>query len=134
MVDATNDTYRIYELLSGLKLGQIGLQRPKNSQGDRGRTFLRKKPRCERKRSMASQLTIEREETIFKKRRGKLGEQWFVRVSCNLFEPRIFGPFLAEQEAEHFREGAEFELRKLLDCQLPHLSEEFQLSPPRVEL
>jgi len=83
---------------------------------------------------MASQLTIEREETIFKKRRAKVGEQWFVRVSCNLFAPRIYGPFVAEQEAERFREGAEFELRKLLDCQLPHLSGESHLPHPRVEL
>lgn len=83
---------------------------------------------------MASHLTIEREETIFRKRRTKVGEQWFVRLSCNLFEPRIFGPFLAEQEAERFREGAEFEFRKLLDCQLSNLSGEFQLPPPRIEL
>ncbi len=83
---------------------------------------------------MASQLTAEREETIFKKRQAKVGDQWFVRVSCNLFEPRIFGPFLAEQDAERFREGAEFELRKLLDGQLPRLSGELKLPSPRVEL
>lgn len=83
---------------------------------------------------MASQLTIEREETIFKKRRPKVRDQWFVRISCNLFEPRIFGPFPAEHEAERFREGAEFELRKLMDCQLSHLSGELQLPPPRIEL
>ena len=83
---------------------------------------------------MASPLTIEREETIFKKRRAKLGDQWFVRVSCNLFEPRIYGPFVAEQDAERFREGAEFELRKLLDGQLHTLSSDFLLSSPRVEL
>jgi len=83
---------------------------------------------------MASQLTIEREETIFKKRRAKGGDQWFVRVSCNLFEPRIFGPFPAEQEAERFREGAEFELRKLMDCELSHLSAESKLPHPRIEL
>lgn len=83
---------------------------------------------------MASQVTIEREETVFKKRRPKIGDQWFVRVACNLFEPRIYGPFVGEHEAERFREGAEFELRKLLDCELPNLSGEFRLSPPRVEI
>ena len=83
---------------------------------------------------MASQMTIEREETIFKKRKPKIGEQGFVRISCNLFEPRIYGPFLAEQEAERFREGAEFELRKLLDYQLPILSGEYRLPHPRMEL
>ena len=83
---------------------------------------------------MANQATIEREEIVFKKRRPKLGNQWFVRISCSLFEPRIYGPFLGEEEAERFREGAEFELRKLLDCQLSNLSGEFQLHTPRVEI
>ena len=83
---------------------------------------------------MASQATIEREAVVFKKRRAKGSEQWFVRVSCNMFQPRIYGPFLTEHEAERFREGAEFELRKLLDCHLSTLSGDIPLSPPRVEL
>ena len=83
---------------------------------------------------MASQVTIEREETIFKKRRHKGTDQWFVRVACNFFQPRIYGPFPAEIDAERFREGAEFELRKLLDCQLPNISGDFHLSSPRVEI
>ncbi len=83
---------------------------------------------------MASQVTIEREGVVFRKRKSKSSEQWFVRVSCNLFQPRVYGPFIAEQDAEHFREGAEFELRKLLDCQLSTLSGDDHLSPPRVEL
>ena len=83
---------------------------------------------------MAGHLTIEREETVFKNQRSKVGGQWFVRVSCNFFEPRIYGPFIAEEEAERFREGAEFELRKLLDGQLTTLSSEFLLTSPRIEL
>ena len=73
----------------------------------------------------AGNLTTEREEMIFKNRGSKVGKQWFVRVSCNFFEPRIYGPFIAEEEAERFREGAEFELRKLLDGELQTLSSEF---------
>jgi len=83
---------------------------------------------------MASQVTIEQEGVVFRKSKSKSRKQWFVRVSCNLFQPRVYGPFVAEQDAEHFREGAEFELRKLLDCQLSSLSGDNHLSPPRVEL
>ena len=53
-------------------------------------------------------------------------------MSCNFFEPRIYGPFVAEEEAERFREGAEFELRKLLDGQLQTLSSEFLLPPAHI--
>lgn len=79
---------------------------------------------------MASQVAIAHEDAIFKKRRLKGQGQWFVRVACNFLEPRVYGPFLDEQEAERFREGAEFELRKLLDCQLPSISGEFHLPSP----
>jgi len=67
---------------------------------------------------MAAQLSLDREVVIFKKGR----QQWFVRVTCNFLEPRVYGPFPAQSEAQRFREGAEFELRKLLDFQLPSLS------------
>ncbi len=71
---------------------------------------------------MTSQATIEHKETmVFAQRRTKGDAQWFVRVTCNFLEPRVYGPFPDEHEAERFREGAEFELRKLLDCQLPIL-------------
>ncbi len=74
---------------------------------------------------MTSQATIEDKETmVFTKRRSKGEARWFVRVACNFLEPRVYGPFPDEHEAERFREGAEFELRKLLDCQLPTLSNE----------
>ncbi len=71
---------------------------------------------------MTSQATIEHKETmIFAQRRTKGEARWFVRVACNFLKPRVYGPFPDAHEAERFREGAEFELRKLLDCQLPTL-------------
>ena len=66
--------------------------------------------------------TIEREVAIFKKHQRQGETRWFVRVSCNFLEPRVYGPFPDKHEAERFREGTEFELRKLLDCELPNLS------------
>ena len=83
---------------------------------------------------MASHATLEREAVVFSKRKSKNREQWFVRISCNLFQARIYGPFVAEQDAERFREGAAFELRKLLDCQLPTLSGNDHLHSPQLEL
>ncbi len=71
---------------------------------------------------MASRGTIEQEVAIFKQHQHEGQTGWFVRVSCNFLEPRVYGPFTDEQEAERFRGGAEFELRKLLDCELPSLS------------
>lgn len=78
---------------------------------------------------MATQISIGQEATIFTKGGRKGGQQWFVRVSCNFLEPRIYGPFPAERDAERFREGAEFELRKLLDYELRALSGDFRLPP-----
>ncbi len=72
---------------------------------------------------MTSQATIEHKETmVFTQSRPKGKARWFVRVACNFLEPRVYGPFPDEHEAERFRDGAEFELRKLLDYQLPTLS------------
>ncbi len=72
---------------------------------------------------MTGQATIEHRETmVFAQQRRQGDAQWFVRVACNFLEPRVYGPFADELEAERFREGAEFELRKLLDYQLPTLS------------
>ena len=77
---------------------------------------------------MTSQATIEDKKTmVFTQRRRKGEAQWFVRVACNFLEPRVYGPFPDEQEAERFRDGAEFELRKLLDYQLPTLSSDAHL-------
>ena len=80
---------------------------------------------------MTAHVSAEQEVAIFKKGQRKRDEQWFVRVTCNFFEPRIYGPFPTQQEAVRFREGAEFELRKLLDFQLPVLSGNYSLGPPR---
>ncbi len=74
---------------------------------------------------MASRGTIEQEVAIFQKHQYEGQVRWFVRVSCNFLEPRVYGPFPDEHEAERFRDGAEFELRKLLDCQLPSLSGDY---------
>ena len=71
---------------------------------------------------MATQADVAQKSTIFRKGRKKGYEEWFVRVTCNVLGARVYGPFPAEQDAERFREGAEFELRKLLDFQLPILS------------
>ena len=71
---------------------------------------------------MASRATIEQEVAIFQKHQQEGQTDWFVRVSCSFLEPRVYGPFSDEHEAERFRGGAEFELRKLLDCELPDLS------------
>ena len=71
---------------------------------------------------MATDAGVAQKSTIFRKGRKKGYEEWFVRVTCNVLGSRVYGPFPAEQDAERFREGAEFELRKLLDFQLPILS------------
>ena len=71
---------------------------------------------------MATHAGVAQKSNIFKKIRKKGDEQWFVRVTCNVLGSRVYGPFPAEQDAKRFREGAEFELRKLLDFQLPILS------------
>ena len=81
---------------------------------------------------MPNQALMNQTSTIFRKRQHKGLDRWFVRVACNFLEPRIYGPFPAEQEAERFREGAEFELRKLLDCELPHLSGDLSVPTPRI--
>jgi len=71
---------------------------------------------------MTTPMSIDQEVAVFKKGRKKEEQQWYVRVTCNFLEPRVYGPFLAQSEAQLFREGAEFELRKLLDFELPSLS------------
>ena len=77
---------------------------------------------------MTAQMSLDQEVVIFKRANNKGEKQWFVRVTCNFLEPRVYGPFPAQSEAQRFREGAEFELRKLLDFQLPTLSGEPRLS------
>ncbi len=67
---------------------------------------------------MALHTKANQEVTIFKRGRKKSEERWFVRMTCNLLEPRIYGPFPTEKDAKIFQDGAEFELRKLLDFEL----------------
>ena len=81
---------------------------------------------------MAMQTHIEQKTTIFKKQPQKGVEQWFVRVTCNFLDPRVYGPFPTEEEADRFRGGAEFELRKLLDCELPSRSGAIHLNIPKI--
>ncbi len=71
---------------------------------------------------MTSQATRHGATMVFTQRRTKGKARWFVQIACNFLEPRVYGPFPDADEAERFREGAEFELRKLLDCQLPAFS------------
>lgn len=67
---------------------------------------------------MALRTNAGQEVTIFKKGRKKSEERWFLQMTCNLLEPRIYGPFPTEEDAKLFQDGAEFELRKLLDFEL----------------
>ncbi|MDR4493698.1 MAG: hypothetical protein R3B74_04600 [Nitrospirales bacterium] len=67
---------------------------------------------------MALRTNADQEVTIFKKGRKKSEERWFVQMTCNLLEPRIYGPFPTEEDAKLFQDEAEFELRKLLDFEL----------------
>ena len=67
---------------------------------------------------MTTSAGTEQQVTIFKKGRKKSDEQWYVQMTSNFLEPRIYGPFTTKADARHFQEGAEFELRKLLDFEL----------------
>ena len=80
---------------------------------------------------MATQAQVEQKTKIFKQRRQRGVVEWFVRVTCNFLDPRVYGPFPTEEEAERFRDGAEFELRKLLDCELPSRSGAIHLTIPK---
>lgn len=67
---------------------------------------------------MPTRIHADQEVTLFKKGRKKSEERWFVQMTCNLLEPRVYGPFPTEEDAKLFQQGAEFELRKLLDFDL----------------
>ena len=67
---------------------------------------------------MGIRVHSDQEVTLFKKGRKKSEERWFVQMTCNLLGPRVYGPFPTEEDAKLFQEGAEFELRKLLDFEL----------------
>ncbi len=80
---------------------------------------------------MPTQSKTEHEVAIFKKGRKKGFDQWFVEVTCNVLSVRTYGPFPSKEEAIRFREGAEFELRKLLDFELRIRSGGYGLGVPQ---
>jgi len=80
---------------------------------------------------MPTQVKTEHEIAIFKKGRKKGFDQWFVEVACNVLSVRTYGPFPSKDEAIRFREGAEFELRKLLDFELRIRSGSYGLGVPQ---
>ena len=55
---------------------------------------------------MTTHVGIKQKATVFKKRQWKGESCWFVRVACNFLEPRTYGPFAEEKDAERFREAA----------------------------
>ena len=79
---------------------------------------------------MAAPASTEQQITIFKKGKKKSEEQWYVQMTCNFLEPRVYGPFTSKADAMHFQEGAEFELRKLLDFELRIRSGGYGLEVP----
>ena len=64
---------------------------------------------------MATQAKTEHDIAIYRKGRKQGLEHWFVNVSCNVLLTRTYGPFPSREEALRFLNGAELELRKLLD-------------------
>jgi len=67
---------------------------------------------------------------IYRKDRKKGMDHWFVDVTCNVLLTRTFGPFPSKAEALFFLEGAELELRKLLDFELRLKSGRYHLGIP----
>ena len=80
---------------------------------------------------MATHAKTEHTIAIYQKGRKKGGEHWFVDVSCNVLMTRTYGPFPGQEEAHRFLDGAEFELRKLLDFELRLRSGRYHLGIPR---
>ena len=87
---------------------------------------------------MTTHINVEREETIFKKRLSRGQARTLVRQSVVQLPQTedlrsISRGRRCREDAERFREGAEFELRKLLDCELPELSSgEFRVPQPNI--
>ena len=82
---------------------------------------------------MTTQTATDHDIALYKKGRKKGFDQWYVKVSCNVLSARTYGPFPSKDEALHFREGAEFELRKLLDFQLRIRSGGYGIGIPQRE-
>ncbi len=67
---------------------------------------------------------------IYQKGHKKGFEHWFVDVSCNVLLTRTYGPFPSKEDALRFLDGAELELRKLLDFELRIKSGGYHLGIP----
>ncbi len=80
---------------------------------------------------MATQSKNQHAVAIYQKGRKKGFEHWFVDVSCNLLLARTYGPFPSKDEALRFLDGAELELRKLLDFELRIKSGRYNLGIPQ---
>ena len=80
---------------------------------------------------MVTHAKTEHEFAIYQKGRKKGLEHWFVDVSCNVLLTRTYGPFPSKDEALRFLDGAELELRKLLDFELRLRSGRYHLGIPQ---
>ena len=80
---------------------------------------------------MAAEAKIEHDIAIYRKGRKQGLEHWFVDVSCNVLLTRTYGPFPSREEALRFLDGAELELRKLLDFELRLRSGRYNLGIPQ---
>jgi len=80
---------------------------------------------------MATQAKIDQAIAIYQKGRKRGFEHWFVDVSSNVLLTRTYGPFPSREEALRFLEGAELELRKLLDFELRIQSGRYNLGIPQ---
>ncbi|MDH5427851.1 MAG: hypothetical protein OEZ57_12360 [Nitrospirota bacterium] len=79
---------------------------------------------------MATQVKHDHDIAIYQKGRKKGLDHWFVDVTCNVLLTRTYGPFPSKEEALRFLEGAELELRKLLDFELRLKSGRYSLGIP----
>ena len=80
---------------------------------------------------MTPHAKTEHDIAIYRKGRKQGLEHWFVDVSCNVLLTRTYGPFPTREEALHFLDGAELELRKLLDFELRLRSGRYNLGIPQ---
>ena len=80
---------------------------------------------------MATTTKTDHNIAIYQKGRSHGLEHWFVDVSCNVLLTRTYGPFPTKEEALRFFDGAELELRKLLDFELRIKSGRYNLGVPQ---
>ena len=82
---------------------------------------------------MASQGAIEREVAIFEQHQREGQTRWFIRVSCNFFEPRVYGPFPDERAAERFRRGCGVRTPKIVRRPTPEPVRRFPFPCPSLK-